>query len=62
MLGDYEQDAYNGSSLTMVIFILSTFAINVVMLNALIALMGDTFDRVQETSSSLLSPSSITYP
>ena len=41
---------YHDSSLTIVLFYyLSTLFVPVVMLNALIAIMGDTYDRVSET-------------
>lgn len=52
-LGDFSTDelqqGYNaGSAMTM--FIIATFVILVVFMNMLIAIMGDTFGRVQETA------------
>ena len=35
---------------TCILFFTFTFGINIVMLNLLIAIMGDTFDRIQENS------------
>lgn len=50
-LGDFETDdfaqGYN-ATIAMSMFILGTFVIQVVFMNMLIAIMGDTFARVQE--------------
>jgi len=52
-LGDFSsddfQDGYNATS-GMSMFLLCTFMILVVFMNMLIAIMGDTFGRVQETA------------
>lgn len=44
--GDFSTDEY--SALEMCIFILGAIAAPLVLLNMLIAIMGDTFDRVKE--------------
>lgn len=46
--GDFEIGFNKNSSMTM--FIVATFLILVVFMNMLIAIMGDTFGRVQETA------------
>jgi hypothetical protein len=48
-MGDFEQDSYNDSALLATVFLYATFIVNIVFLNALIAIMGDTYDNVQET-------------
>lgn len=49
-LGEFGMDNYSASNAGLVwsYFILSTFIIQLVFMNLLIAIMGDTFDRVQE--------------
>ena len=50
-LGEFEVDAYGDSGkeyIIWIVFIMSTFIIQVTFLNMLIAIMGDTFDRVTE--------------
>ena len=51
-LGEFEVDAYRDSEmhqfLIYVLFILSTFIIQITFLNMLIAIMGDTYDRATE--------------
>ena len=44
--GDFSTDDY--SALDLAIFILAIFIVPLVFLNMLIAIMGDTFDRVKE--------------
>ena len=44
-----EAGLYASSPLTTTIFLYHTVMLNIVMLNALIAIMGDTYDRVSET-------------
>ena len=44
-----EADLYASSSLTTLMSTIYTLLLNIVMLNALIAIMGDTYDRVSET-------------
>ena len=44
--GDFDLDGY--SALDMAIFILAVLIVALVFLNMLIAIMGDTFDRVKE--------------
>ena len=55
-LGEYEVDAYRGIEihqfLVYLLFILSSFIIQITFLNMLIAIMGDTFDRATEESES----------
>ena len=49
MLGEFDLDGFeNHANLTIcyMIFILSTFITQITFLNMLIAIMGDTFDRV----------------
>ena len=48
-MGDFEQESYNDSALLATVFLYATFIVNIVFLNALIAIMGDTYDKVQET-------------
>jgi len=52
-LGDFStdefQEGYNANA-AMSMFILASFIILVVFMNMLIAIMGDTFGRVQETA------------
>lgn len=49
-LGEFEMDNYSEHNrmLVWIIFILATFITQLLFLNLLIAIMGDTFDRVQE--------------
>ena len=51
-MGEFEVDAYRDSEvhklLIYVLFILSSFIIQITFLNMLIAIMGDTFDRATE--------------
>ena len=50
-LGEYRTDNFQGASATLlcfVFFMLATFMTQVVLLNLLIAIMGDTFSRVTE--------------
>ena len=55
-LGEYEVDAYRGSEmhqfLIYLLFILSTFIIQITFLNMLIAIMGDAYDRATEERES----------
>jgi len=46
-LGEFEDEIKEKNLINISIFSLSTYLFTVIMLNALIALMGDTFDRVQ---------------
>jgi hypothetical protein len=43
-LGDWEADKYN--TYTMYIFLIATLLLNLVLLNMIIAIMGDTYDKV----------------
>ena len=55
LLGDFDPYEFAASSsygLTLGLFIIFMFFINIVMLNLLIAIMGDIFDRVQENARS----------
>jgi hypothetical protein len=50
-LGDFDTGNYNDSkyaTLVWILFILCTVFIQILLLNLLIAIMGDTFERVQE--------------
>lgn len=50
-LGEFDTDAYDDHPnriLLWVYFMISTVLLQIVLLNLLIAIMGDTFDRVQE--------------
>lgn len=49
-LGDFDTSAYTGANkhLLFTIWFLDTLVIAIIMLNLLIAIMGDTFDRVQD--------------
>ena len=50
-LGDWDTDPFEGETSTSVwiIFVASTFICNLTFLNMLIAIMGDTFDKVMDT-------------
>ena len=51
-LGEFEIDSYreadNQKFLIYLLFVLSTFLIQITFLNLLIAIMGDTYDRVTD--------------
>ena len=49
-LGDFETDGYAGNNQAVIwfIFLSATFMLQIVFLNMLIAIMGDTFSRVRE--------------
>ena len=51
-LGEFASlDAFSGGSQTVmcyIYFIFATFMVNIVMFNMLIAIMGDTFDKITE--------------
>lgn len=52
-LGDFETDDFTqgyNATVAMSMFILGTFVIQVVFMNMLICIMGDTFARVQEVA------------
>jgi hypothetical protein len=54
-IGDFDFDSFGAeksSFLLYILFMISTLFILLILLNMLIAMMGDTFDRVQETSES----------
>jgi len=50
-LGDFSTDGFNTKDEEMlwIFFLLNSMIILIILLNLLIAIMGDTFDRVQET-------------
>jgi len=50
MLGDYEQSVFGEAVVMSALFYAYTFLINIVCLNSLIALMGDSWEKTQETS------------
>lgn len=49
-LGEFDMDGYEGldSTVVWIMFLLATFVAQLLFMNLLIAIMGDTFDRVQE--------------
>jgi hypothetical protein len=51
-IGDFDTADFEGNSETLIyiFFMLTTVFIMIILLNLLIAIMGDTFDRVQETA------------
>ena len=51
LLGEFDVDAYaqHGLGFSASLFLYTTFATNIVLLNVLIAIMGDTHDRVNES-------------
>lgn len=54
-LGDFSAENYNqgyNATLSMFMFILATYVIQVIFMNMLICIMGDTFGKVQESSVS----------
>ncbi|GMH88768.1 hypothetical protein TrVE_jg422 [Triparma verrucosa] len=55
LLGDFNVEEFNASvsfGTTLLLFVVFMFFINIVMLNLLIAIMGDIFDNVQENANS----------
>ena len=56
MLGEFHMDGFERNLNTVVcygVFIASTFLSQITLLNMLIAIMGDTYDRVQEKRAML---------
>ena len=56
MLGEFNTDGFEGNinlAICYIVFIVSTFLSQITLLNMLIAIMGDTFDRVQEKRAML---------
>ena len=51
-LGDFETSSYENSPAVHVMFMLCTFLVTVVFLNVLIAVISDTFDKIQEVQDS----------
>jgi hypothetical protein len=51
-LGDFETDSYENIPAVYVMFLLCTFFVTVVFLNVLIAVISDTFDKIQEVQDS----------
>ena len=51
LLGEFDVETYVGGGLgsSAALFFYTTFVTNIVLLNALIAIMSDTYDRVTET-------------
>ncbi|GMH58532.1 hypothetical protein TrST_g1037 [Triparma strigata] len=55
LLGDFNVEEFNASvnfGTTLLLFVVFMFFINIVMLNLLIAIMGDIFDNIQENANS----------
>ena len=53
LLGDFNAEEFSASAsygLTLTLFVVFMFFINIIMLNLLIAIMGDIFDQIQETA------------
>jgi len=50
MLGGFDNRQFDGHAILVLLFLVFTYIINIVMLNLLIALMGDLYDAVQETA------------
>merc|ERR1711879_662654 len=48
MLGDFDFEYFTSKPYLTIIWIMTTFIVVFVLLNMLIAIMGDTYDRVQE--------------
>ena len=48
-LGDFDTDNFSGDGFLWIIFLITTFIVQVTLFNMLIAIMGDTFARVMET-------------
>ena len=51
LLGDFNTEGFSASAnygLTLALFVVFMFFINIVMLNLLIAIIGDIFDQIQE--------------
>ena len=56
-LGEWETDEYENSPHTLalwIFFVLCTFLVQIVLLNLLIAIMEDTFDKVSEVREQAL--------
>ena len=56
LLGDFDLENFNlygRDSHVWVLFIFMTFILQIVYLNILIAIMGDTFDKTQEIQGEL---------
>jgi hypothetical protein len=55
-LGDFDTDGFGtvDEGLIWTLWFLNTFIILIILLNLVIAIMGDTFDRVQETQESTM--------
>ena len=51
-LGDFETSSYENIPAVYVMFLLCTFFVTVVFLNVLIAVISDTFDKIQEVQDS----------
>ncbi len=47
-MADFEQDLYTADVSDALVFTYATFFVNVVLLNALIAIMGDSYDKAQD--------------
>ena len=53
MLGDFEVDSYNDTldfEVAIILFVVFMLLVNVILLNLLIAIMGDIFDNIQENA------------
>ena len=55
-LGDFDTDGFNtdDEALIWILWFINTLIILIILLNLVIAIMGDTFDRVQETQESTM--------
>ena len=53
MLGDFNAEEFSASlsyNTTLMLFVVFMFLVNIVLLNLLIAIMGDIFARIQESA------------
>ena len=53
MLGDFDLEAYTATSSvtsSIALFLVFMYFVNLIMLNLLIAIMGDIFDQIQENA------------
>ena len=56
MLGDFDIEDFTDTShfsISICLFVVFMYLVNIIMLNLLIAIMGDVFDRMQENSRAM---------
>jgi hypothetical protein len=54
-LGEFEQSAFSHNAVSYAFFVYFTFVVNVVLLNVLISIIGETFTRMQQEAPALRS-------